>query len=39
MAEGFGVPARTVDSAEAFAEAMREALSRSGPSLIEAKLA
>lgn len=39
LAEGFGVPARTVDSAEAFAEAMREALSRSGPSLIEAKLA
>ena len=39
LAEGFGVPARSVDTAEAFAEAMREALSRSGPSLIEAKLA
>ena len=36
MAEGMGVPARRVDTAEELADALRWALSEPGPHLIEA---
>lgn len=38
LARGFGVPARRAETAHELGEALREALNRAGPSLIEAVL-